>query len=332
VLLRFHQAMLRAIRGDYLGNLALMTGLTDNLARLRPREHLEARANLLTIRCSLLDPRALPDAVRAIEIVRTTPYPVVGTVLTASVSVFTTWGRYEEAADACERYDRAPALTERPPSPAHLAVQVEVALGLGNLATANAVATALAERLPEVTNPAEQEPPRRAIALAHLAAGECEAARRFLGEATDWMRSAYPGLGARHAALWLLLAEAHRRAGDPVAGLRALVDALDVSLGHSNFRHALPCVLQAAMLAADLGDREASTVLARRWDTLRRPLGLPLPIGLEGASPLLGLDAGPPAEPDTAFRWDAAAFTVLVTDAHTWCTQAIRLHAPSHVH
>ncbi|MEQ7126471.1 BTAD domain-containing putative transcriptional regulator [Actinopolymorpha sp. B11F2] len=324
VLLRFHQAMLRAIRGDYLGNLALMTGITDDLARFRPREHLEARANLLTIRCSLLDPEALADAVRAVDDVRASSYPAAGTVLTATASVFTTWGRYDEAADACERYNRAPALAGRPPSPAQEAVQIEVALCRGDLARARHATHALCARLSEITNPAEQEPPRRAIALTHLAAGECEAARRFLTGATDWMRTAYPGLGARHAALWMLLAEAHRRAGDPAAGLAALVDALDASLGHSNFRHALPGVLQTALFAADLGDYEASTALAGQWDALRRPLGLPLPIGLEQAATRLGLDAEPPGQPDPAYRWTDAAFTTLIADAHAWCTKAIR--------
>ncbi|WP_157181496.1 ATP-binding protein [Actinopolymorpha alba] len=322
VLLRFHQAMVRALRGDYLSNLALMTDLVDELAGHRPREHLEAQANLLTIRCSLLDPAALPHAARAIEFVRTSQDAGALTVLTAAGSVLTTWGRYDQAADLAESYARIQGRAGHSRSLAQQALRLEITLGRGDFDAAQALADDITNRLHELTNPAEHDPPRRALALNYLVNGNHVAAQRFLSDAVDWIGAAYPKLNARLTGLCVLLAEAHRRAGDLDLALRALSDGLAASAGNSNYRHALPGVLQAALIAADLGDIETGTALAREWDTLRRRLGLAIPLGLEHAIAVLGIDPRG-SQPEPQFSWSEDLFEELLSRAHTWCTTAI---------
>lgn len=317
-LLRFHQAMLRAVRGDYIANLDLMTGIVADLARFRPREHLEAQANLLTIRCSLLDPSALSEAVRAADSVRTSTYTSAGTVLAAAASVFATWGRYDTAAQALAGFQNVPGLRTHVPSPIHQALHVEIALGQGLIERAEQQATKLAGRLSDITNPAEQDPPRRAIALTHLVAGRHEQARQDLGQAIEWMRAHYPELDARLTALWLLRAEAERQAGHTNAALTSLSAGLDATANPS-FRHTLPGVLVTAALAAELGHHDASATLASRWDALRRRLGLPVPLGFTRAAATVGIEAADLPVPDPLFPWDQGAPTSLIADARAWC-------------
>lgn len=77
-------------------------------------------------------------------------------------------------------------------------------------------------------------------------------------------------------------------------------------------------VLEAALIASDIGDDMSSRQLATRWDTLRRSLGLPIPVGFaEAATDTLGLSPTRPARP--LVRWNPDTLHGCIATATAWC-------------
>ncbi|HEU5472933.1 MAG TPA: hypothetical protein VFV67_19995 [Actinophytocola sp.] len=199
-----------------------------------------------------------------------------------------------------------------------LTVRIEAALGLGDLADAARLVDRLLELLGDVAHAAEQDSPRRVIALFYLASGQVDTACRFLEQAWAELRATYPPLASRLVYLQILLAEAQRRSGRPAAARRTLCGGFTAATGRSQFKLTFTGVLEAALIAADLGDEAASQELALRWDTLRRELGLPVPIGFaDAAARTLGLDPAPP--PGPAAGWNPDALYACTASARVWC-------------
>lgn len=323
--LRFNQAVLLGLRGNLHAVFEALTGLTDDLARHRPREYLESRAMLLTTRRALLDPTVVTD-VPATVAATCTPEHLAGyasnvrTVLTAAGWVLATWGRYAEAAELSERYERIESPDGPQPSYAQQGLRIETAIRLGHRDRVEALTTDLLRRLPQAPDPGEQDTARRVIALAYLATGQPDRAREFLADAIGWLRSTYPRLTLKLSYHHALHAEALRQCGDPEAGLPVLADGLLSPPERTHPLFALPCVVSAALLAADLRDERAKTVLASRWDGIRRRVGLPVPTGFEhAAKTVLGL------EPDAPTRLEPAATDLgtevldLLAFTRSWC-------------
>jgi hypothetical protein len=170
--------------------------------------------------------------------------------------------------------------------------------------------------LGDISHAAEQNDPRRVIALSYLVGGQPDRARTFLSEAWTALRATHAPLTPRFVFLQILLAESQRRCGQVMAALLTLRDGLTAAAAGTAFQQSLPGVLGAALIAADLGDDESSRQLATRWNTLRRGLGLPLPIAFAEAASALEL--GPPPVAPTA-RWNPGALAACVASARVWC-------------
>jgi hypothetical protein len=232
------------------------------------------------------------------------------------------WGRFEQAAELSRRYVRRAARRGGATSASHEVQRLETALGLGDIPEARARRELLLRRLDEIDDPPEREPPRRGIAVYHLITDEPDTAREFLAAAIADLRRVLPAQLVRDGHLRILLAEAQRRTGDPTAALGSLRDALGRALGRSRFQSGLTGALGAALVAADLGDAAAHD-LAAHWDAVRRPLGLPVPLGYHrAAAGLLGLDAAAPPLPPAGHPWRAGELHALVERAHSWCVHA----------
>jgi hypothetical protein len=160
------------------------------------------------------------------------------------------------------------------------------------------------------------------IAVNYLVGGQVEQARRFLDDAWNTLRTADPSLARRLVYLRILLAEAQRRCGTPTTAVRTLHESLTTATGRPQFRTSFTGVLEAALIAADLGDNAASRQLATRWDTHRSALDLPIPIGFtEPATGTLGLSPAPTAAPSA--RWNPDALHASVATATAWCTSQL---------
>jgi hypothetical protein len=321
-LLRFHQALLVKWLDDEIRGLDLLRPVLGQLARHRPREFLEASAAALTAKQAVLDPSVLDEVDPTLAAAsRSAEDDDVRAVRNAAASVLVTWGRYDRALALSLEYDRRGDDLAASSLAALLTVRTEAALGHGELATAAELVDTLTELLDEVAHVAEQDSPRRAIAVYYLVSGHVDTARRFLDEAWTSLKATHPRLALRFTMLQVLLAEAQRRSGEPEVALHTLCGGLSTATGRSQFRFALPAVLEAALLAADLGDVAVGRQLALRWDTTRRELGLPVPVYLAAAAAdTLGLDATPPAEPTREWRPDV--LHTVVASARSWCAQA----------
>ncbi|MGO1055464.1 BTAD domain-containing putative transcriptional regulator [Crossiella sp. CA198] len=319
-LLRFQHAALLGLAGDFLGSLTALRAVLGALAETRPREHLEAMAGLLSARCALLDPAGLAELPELVAAARRSTLEDVLTVFTSAGVLLNQWGRPGEAARLCAEYEqRVWAQFDRPPSTTQLALRVEVALALGEPDRALALAEDLRHRLPSWHHAAEQDAPRRSIALAYLVTGRLAEALALLTETVNALPEQHSGFTARWTYLRVLHAEALRRSGRTEAAVRALIEALHSAADSTNFRFGLPGVLATALLAADLGDTTASAAFAADWDRLRRAAGLPAPLGLRGTvAERLGLDPATPPAPDPGWTWAPEEFTTAIRAALTW--------------
>jgi hypothetical protein len=205
---------------------------------------------------------------------------------------------------------------------AQLTVRIEATLGQGDRHAAQLLVDELVTLLGDVAHAAEQDSPRRVIALNYLVGGQAEQARRFLQDAWIALRSTHPPLTTRLVFLQILLAEAQRRCGQPTTALRTLCPGLTAAAGRAQFRMSFTGVLEAALIAADLGDNVASRQLATRWDMLRRRLRLPLPVGFaEVATHTLGLS--PALSVGRSARWNPDALHASVASAAEWCAKQL---------
>jgi hypothetical protein len=320
-LLRFHQALLVKLFGDNLRGLALMRPVVDELARYRPREHLEARACVLSAKMVALDPSALAEAEPAVEAALTSDEDDdVLTVVNAAGTVLNTWGRYDRTLELHAAYDRRGVVVARSSLAARLTVRTEATLGRGDLTGARVLIDELVDLLGDIAHAAEHSAPRRVIALNHLVSGQPDQARRFLGEAVPALHTAHPPLTPRFVLLQILLAEAQRRCGDATTAVRTLRTALSAA-GRTDFQQSLTATLCAALIAADLGDDASSRRLTACWDSARREHGLPVPIGFTAGARTLGLDTASPT--GHATRWNEAVLSACVENARTWCEQSL---------
>lgn len=321
-LLRFHQALLVSMSGDRLRGLELVRGVIEDLHEHRPRECLEGRAALLTAKCMLLDPSVLDEVAPAVSMAQhSESVDDARVVLNAASWVLITWGLYDEATALHKAYDRLGPVYGGSAAAA-LSPRVLAALGRADLPTARAMAEALHSMLAQIAHAAEHNDPRLAIAQCYLCHGEVDRTVSFLRESWEFLSTSYPLLTRRFTDLQVLLAEAYRRAGDLPAAVRTLCTALETAAGSTDFVHSFTGVPTAALIAHDLGDHEASRMLASRWDSLRQRLGLPIPVRFErGAAPLLTLDPSPPARPAAKFDWDAVAVANCIAGALEWCRQ-----------
>ena len=322
VLLRFHQALFVKLIDDELRGLRLMSQVVEELGRYRPREYLEANAAVLNAKLTMLDPSVLAEVEPVVAIALRSDEDDVLTVINAAGAALITWGHYARALELSDEYDRRGVDVGASSRAAQLTVRIEATLGQGDLRTARLLIDELVTLLGDVAHAAEQDSPRRVIALNHLATGQAEQARRFLHDAWRTLRTTHPSLAPRLVYLQILLAEAQRRCGQPMSALRTLCDGLAAASRRPQFRMSFPGVLEAALIAADLGDDAASRQLATRWDTLRRGLGLPLPIGFtEAASDTLGLSPEPAAS--RLERWNPDVLHTSIASAAAWCTNQL---------
>ncbi|MEV7098021.1 BTAD domain-containing putative transcriptional regulator [Amycolatopsis sp. NPDC051045] len=321
-LLRFHEALVAKLVDDELRGLELLRRVAGELARHRPREFVEASAAMLSAKLAVLDPSVLdevePTLARAL---RSAEHDDVLTVCNAATSVLLTWGRYGRALAISLEYDSRGVEPGASSLAALLTVRAEAALGHGDFVIAAEAVTRLQTLVGDVAHAAEQDSPRRVIGLYHLVVGRVDLARRFLDDTWVLLTATHPRVTPRFTMVRILLAEAQRRCGDPQAALRTLCGGLELATGRSQFRFSLSGVLEAALLAADLGDAAGSRELVRRWDTLRRELGLPVPICFAGVAGTLGLDPGPPA--GHVWRWRPDAIHACVAGARSWCERTL---------
>lgn len=324
-LLRANQALLLALGGNYRATLDAVAGIVDDLARYRPREYVGAQAVLLTTRRALLDPTVLADVPSAVA-TACTPEHIrenasnVRTVLTSAGWVLATWGRYDEAAELSDRYDEICSPDGPQLSFAQQGLRIETAIRRGRWDQVEALTTDLVSRLPHAPDPGEHDTARRVVAIAYLATGQPDRARQFLADAIGWLLTTYPRLtlplGYHHA----LHAEALRRCGDPEPALAVLTEGLLPPPERTHLLFALPGVLAAALLAADLGDEPASRRLASRWDEVRRRVGLPVPTGFEhAAATVLGLAPEAPPHPEPGATGIVDDVHDLIAFTRSWC-------------
>jgi ATP/maltotriose-dependent transcriptional regulator MalT len=220
-------------------------------------------------------------------------------------------------------YDQRGVAVARSSQAARLTVRIEATLGRGDLTGARVLIDQLGELLGDIAHAAEHSAPRRVIALHHLVSGQPDRARGFLGEVLPALHTAHPPLTPRFVLLQILLAEAQRRCGDAATAVRTLQTAL-AAAGRTDFQQSLTATLCAALIAADLGDDEASRRLAAYWDSARHEHGLPVPIGFTAGARTLGLDtASPTGHPS---RWNQAILTACVDSARTWCEHRLSGH------
>jgi len=324
-LTRYWAAVLLAMQEDYAASRADMTEILPELDRYRPREHRDGMISLVTSGRFVLDPAVLDQAATLPDAVGDDDdaSDEQSTALTAAGGVFATWGRYGQAAEMCERYAARAARRHTEFSISQQVLRTEIALGRGDHEEAETWARLLLEQLPTAGNPLEQEPASRAIGLFYLSTGRPGKAEEFLAQAEAELRRHYPPTLSRAAHLQVLLAEAQRRTGSATNARATLADALSRSVRRTHFRVGFTAVLASALIAADLGAVEASRDLAEQWDTRRRRIGLPAPIGLsQAAADTLGLDPAAPELPDPSYAWTARELREVVEHAHLWCVTA----------
>jgi hypothetical protein len=237
-----------------------------------------------------------------------------------------TWGRYRRTLEIGAAYDRCKLELGRSSMTAKLTVMIEALLGLGDLTRATALIGDLIGLLGSVTHAAEQAAPRRVIASYYLVCGEPDRARHFLDEALTTLSTAQPPLTSRFTPLQILLAEAQRQCGNTTTARRTLCDILPHPRGCSDFKHTFAAPLCAALIAADLGDTEASQGLITRWNRTRRTHGLPVPVGFVAPAKTVNLDPAPSDHP--AKVWNPTALTACLDAARTWCAQPGLVHLP----
>ncbi|MFB9902759.1 ATP-binding protein [Allokutzneria oryzae] len=317
-LLRFQEAQLARLREDYVSAVSIMASARRELAAHRPREHRIALIFEVSCLRFLLDPAAVHGTPRMLERIAeldTGSGDDVATSLTAGGGVYATWGRYDRAAQLCRRHEVHRAERGLWISTAQLALRVEVALGHKDVEAAEGWCAMLSERLGTTGGPLEQEPARRAIGTT-LLARDPERAAVFLEDSVRQLRRFYPRSLSRVVRLQSLLAEALRRTGQPLRAREVLADALASAIGHSHFRFGMAAALQAALVAADLGDPAAGE-LARAWDGTRTRLGLPAPVGVAGVvDEVLGIDPAP-SDPGH-LPWPEPELREVVHQAYLW--------------
>ncbi|MCP3800914.1 AAA family ATPase [Allokutzneria sp. A3M-2-11 16] len=312
-LLRFHHALRLGYDGDNQANVVVMSEIVADLRRYRPREHWEARANLITARNLLMDPGVLEEIPPAVAEALESDLEDALIVLSAASSALVAWGHYAEASELCDAYLSRAEVIGRPESPIQQAIRIEALLGQGERETARSLAARLHSELGDVRHAAEHQGPRRALAFAYLAVGEIDRATRLVAETMAWLSTVPRSVATRYAVLEILHADLLRRRGEPEAALAALRSVLDRPDQQDQLR--LTAVLVAAMIARDLGDTDAADRLARRWDGLRRERGLPVPLGF--TDQLDGLDLTRPLPAPADVRAGVA-------EAAEYCAQGSR--------
>ncbi len=326
-LLRFHRGLVVKMFGNIPGSLTLLCPVVDELATHRRREHLEARAGVLNAKMLALDPSVLDDVEPAVAAALDWPNSDdARMVFNSAGSTMNTWGRYPRTLEIGAAYDRCELELSSSSMAAKLTVMVEALLGLGDLTYATALIDDLIGLAGSVTHAAEQAAPRRVIASHYLVSQEPDRARRFLDEALTTLNTAQPLLTSRFVPLQILLAEAQRQCGDPTTARHTLHGILLSARGRSDFKHTFAAPLCAALIAADLGDIEASRRLIIRWNQTRRTHGLPVPVGFVAPATTVNLDPAPANRP--AKVWHPTAFTACLDAAGTWCAQPGPAHVP----
>ncbi|MEV5721154.1 BTAD domain-containing putative transcriptional regulator [Amycolatopsis mediterranei] len=326
-LLRFHRGLVVKMFGNVPDSLTLLHPAVDELAGHQRREHLEARAGVLNAKMLTLDPSVLDDVEVAVAAALDWPNgDDARMVFNSAGSTMNTWGRYARTLEIDAAYDRCELELGRSSMTAKLTVMIEALLGLGDLTRATALIGDLIRLLDSVTHAAEQAAPRRVIASYYLVCQEPDRARHFLDEALTTLSTAQPPLTSRFTPLRILLAEAQRQCGNTRTARRTLCDTLLSARGISDFKHTFAAPLCAALVAADLGDTEASQDLITRWNQTRRTHGLPVPVGFVAPAKTLNLDPDPSGQP--AKVWYPTALTACVDAARTWCAQPGLAHLP----
>lgn len=319
-LLLYQSAVRRALREDYVGALEEMAAVLPQIAEHRQREYRDGVVSLVTNGRFVLNPVVLeqiPKTLAALPEYEEGDEP--STALTACAGAYGTWGRFGDAVELCARYAARAARRGTPFSVSHQVVRAEVAMGTGAVDEALSWARLLTEQLPTAGSPLEQEPARRAIALVMLTTGQDRAAVDFLTESVTEHERRYPPELARGSAhLGVLLAQALRRIGEPLQARAAVASALSQTLRRTHLRVGFTATLTAALIAADLGEQEASRELTRSWDTLRRRIGLPVPLGFADAPSVLGFGEGVAGTPDPSWTWDAEELQAVIDRAQRW--------------
>ncbi|WP_162184813.1 ATP-binding protein [Allokutzneria albata] len=317
-LLRFQEAQLARLREDYVSAVSIMASARRELAAHRPREHRIALIFEMSCLRFLLDPAAVHGTPRMLEQIaslETGSGDDVATSLTAGGGVYATWGRYEEAAELCRRYEVHRVERGLRISTAQLALRTEVALGRKDIQAAESWCERLAERLGPTGGPLEQEPARRAIGTTLLAKDPASAVD-FLDDSVRQLRRLFPRSLSRVVRLQSLSAEALRRTGQPLRAREVLSDALASAIGRSHFRFGMAAALQAAVVAAELDD-PAAKILAAAWDGVRTRLGLPAPIGVAHVvRDVLGIDPAPSTP--QFLPWPEQELREVVHQAYLW--------------
>ncbi|MFI6095660.1 ATP-binding protein [Lentzea sp. NPDC051213] len=327
-LLLFQSAVRRALREDYVGARDEMAVVLPRIAGHRRREYREGVVSLVTNGRFVLNPVVLgqiPQTLAAVPEHDEGDEP--STALTACAGAYGTWGRFDDAVELCARYAARAARRGTAFSVSHQVVRAEVAMGTGALDEAISWSRLLTEQLTAAGSPLEQEPARRAIALVLLTTGQDEAATCFLTESVAELDDSYPVEFSRGSAhLGVLLAQALRRSGDPKQAREALAHSLSQAVRRTHLRVGFTGVLAAALIAADLGETEASRDLLRGWNALRHRIGLPVPLGFADAPAILGFEPGLAGTPDPSWVWCAAELQQVIDRAHRWSVglQALR--------
>jgi len=314
---QFHRALLCLNRNDHVGCLALLRPAMPDLLDYDPDAHLEARIIEARVMSWMLDPDALTRAAQVFADASAADdlhYQLHGATMLAEVLI--TWGRYEDAAQVCTRFDAAGSPGE--PANADLtrlaAVHCLAELARADLAGAAEAKSRLLDRLGYPHNYIHHALPRMATALYSLATTPPELACTAIAGAVTDLSARYPQTVSCAYWLQLLLAEAARRAGRPREALDHLIDGLEQSVDRSDYSKSLPGVLTAGWLATELGEHAAGQNLVGEWDLLRRRLGLPAPLGYAEAVRAAGLDPNAPAEPSAP--WDGRQLEALVNTAY----------------
>jgi predicted ATPase/DNA-binding SARP family transcriptional activator len=223
-----------------------------------------------------------------------------------------TWGRYEEAARLCEEYAERADTVSAACAGRYFATRTRAEYGRGNFLRAREFAERAERSFASPANFAHPSVLYRALVYGALVDGD---ARDTAARALRSLRALYPPSMDRSAEFGVLLAEAHRRAGEHDAALALLAKGLRG--GGQDYSAMMPGVLSAALLATDLGDHDVAHGLLFDWDRIRRALGLPVPQGFEtvvanryGVDLSLTSPTGP---------WTEEPLAELVDLAAAWC-------------
>lgn len=308
---RLARAIIDLDRCELLRTRELLRPIAGDRDVNDPRIQSEILSMLTVSELRTLNPAALDTGADFLARYRDLPDQVVLAAYSLAYAQVT-WGRYDEAARLCEEFQPVAELAGASDAGRYLSTWARAEYGRGDVPRARALAAVAERHFAAPGNYAHHSLLHRALVHGALLVGD---ARDPAARALSSLHALYPPSMTRSAEFSVLLAEAHRRAGEHDAALALL--AAGLTGDGQDYSAKLHGVLSAALLAGDLGADVPAAELAGDWDRLRRGLGLPVPQGFEAVvADRFGLDpaGGVPTEP-----WVEEPLAELVSRAAAWC-------------